>query len=123
MTNIHKHTPNPDHDQNQEHVHEHIHVHEHDHIHTHNHEHTQTRAVINRLSRAIGHLESVKRMVENGQDCSQVLIQLAAVRSALTNTGKIILQDHSEHCIVDAVENQDPVPIEQLKKAIEQFIK
>ncbi len=123
MTNIHKHTPNPDHDQNQEHVHEHIHVHEHDHIHTHNHEHTQTRAVINRLSRAIGHLESVKRMVENGQDCSQVLIQLAAVRSALTNTGKIILQDHIEHCIVDAVENQDPVPIEQLKKAIEQFIK
>ncbi len=115
MTNIHKHTHDPEYDRDQEHVH--------DHTHTHNHEHTQTRAVINRLSRAIGHLESVKRMVESGQDCSEILIQLAAVRSALTNTGKIILQDHIEHCIVDAVENQDPVPIEQLKKAIEQFIK
>ncbi len=103
--------------------HEHPHVADAAHTHPHTHEHTHTRAVINRLSRAIGHLESVKRMVENGQDCSEVLIQLAAVRSALTNTGKIILQDHIEHCIVDAVENDDPVPMEQLKKAIEQFIK
>lgn len=103
--------------------HEHTHVADAAHTHPHTHEHTHTRAVINRLSRAIGHLESVKRMVENGQDCSEVLIQLAAVRSALTNTGKIILQDHIEHCIVDAVENDDPVPMEQLKKAIEQFIK
>ena len=103
--------------------HEHPHVADAAHTHPHTHEHTHTRAVIHRLSRAIGHLESVKRMVENGQDCSEVLIQLAAVRSALTNTGKIILQDHIEHCIVDAVENDDPVPMEQLKKAIEQFIK
>ena len=85
--------------------------------------HTHTQEVIHRLSRAIGHLESVKRMVENGQDCADVLIQLAAVRSALTSTGKIILKDHIEHCIVDAVQNGDQEPMEQLKKAIEQFIK
>lgn len=89
----------------------------------HSHTHTETKAVLNRLSRAIGHLESVKRMVENGQDCADVLIQLAAVRSALTSTGKIILKDHIEHCIVDAVQNGDQEPMEQLKKAIEQFIK
>ena len=89
----------------------------------HSHAHTETKAVLNRLSRAIGHLESVKRMVENGQDCTEVLIQLAAVRSALTNTGKIILKDHIEHCIVDAIQKDDPEPMEQLKKAIEQFIK
>ena len=93
------------------------------HSHTHGHTHTQTRAVINRLSRAIGHLEAVKRMVENGQDCSDVLIQLAAVRSALTNTGKIILKDHLDHCIVDAIEQNDPKSLEQFKKAIDQFIK
>ena len=50
--------------------------------HGHHHSHTQTKAVVNRLSRAIGHLESVKRMVENEQDCAEVLIQLAAVRAA-----------------------------------------
>lgn len=56
----------------------------------HVHSHAHTRAVVNRLSRAIGHLEAVRRMVENGQDCAEVLIQLAAVRSALTSTGKLI---------------------------------
>lgn len=91
--------------------------------HTHHHEHTQTKAVINRLSRAIGHLESVKRMVENGQDCSDVLIQLAAVKSAINNTGKIILKDHIDHCLVDAIETGDTESLEHLHKAIEQFIK
>ena len=64
--------------------------------HGHHHSHEQTKAVLNRLSRAIGHLESIKRMVEDGRDCSEVLIQLSAVKSAINNTGKIILQDHIE---------------------------
>ena len=36
-------------------------------------------------------------MVEDGRDCAEVLIQLAAVRSALNNTAKIILKDHIDH--------------------------
>lgn len=91
--------------------------------HPHHHPHTQTRAVVNRLSRAIGHLEAVRRMVENGQDCAEVLIQLAAVRAALSSTGKIILKDHIAHCLVDAVESGDRETIRQLNKAIDQFIK
>lgn len=91
-------------------------------IHTHTHTHTQTKAVLNRLSRAIGHLESVKKMVEQGRDCSEVLIQLAAVRSALNNTAKVILKDHIEHCMSDAVENGDTDALEQLNRAIEQFM-
>lgn len=95
--------------------------HEHSHGHVHSHQHT--RAVVNRLARAIGHLERVKAMVEEGRDCSEVLIQLAAVRSALNNTGKVILKDHLEHCIVEAVENHDHATIEELNRAIEQFVK
>jgi len=87
----------------------------------HRHEHTQTRAVINRLSRAIGHLESVKRMVEDGRDCSEVLVQLAAVRSALNNTAKIILKDHIEHCLSDVGEG-DSETLMQLNDAIDRFI-
>ena len=75
-----------------------------EHAHAHRHAHAQTKVVIDRLSRAIGPLQAVKRMVERGQDCSEVLIQLSAVRSAINNTGKIILQDHIEHCLVAAVE-------------------
>ena len=74
------------------HSHEHSYMHEHGIPHSHGHVHTNQKAVINRLARALGHLEKVKRMVEEGYDCSEVLVQLAAVRSALDNTGKVILQ-------------------------------
>lgn len=89
----------------------------------HNHEHKNTKAVINRLSRAIGHLESVKKMVEDGRDCSEVLIQIAAVKSAVNNIGKIILQDHINNCVVNAVETGDKKVLEDLNIAIDQFIK
>lgn len=95
----------------------------HTHGHNHTHTHQNTKAVLNRLSRAIGHLESIKRMVEEGRDCSEVLIQLSAVKSALNNTGKVILQDHIEHCIVDAVESGDHEALEELNKAIDRFVK
>ena len=93
------------------------------HQHHHPHVHENKRVVINRLSRAIGHLESVRRMVENGRDCSEVLIQIAAVRSAINNIGKVILQDHIQHCIVDAVEEGDDQAIASLCAAIDKFMK
>lgn len=89
----------------------------------HGHYHQNTKAVINRLSRIIGHLESVKKMVESGRDCSEVLIQLSAVKSAINNTGKVILKDHMEHCIVHAIEEGDNHMIEELNEAIDKFIK
>ena len=92
------------------------------HSHSHGHTHTQTKAVLNRLSRAIGHLESVKRMVEDGRDCTEVLVQLAAVRSALNNTSKIILRDHVDHCIKDAVQSGDIRSIDELNRAIEKLM-
>ena len=92
----------------------------HAHPHVHPHSQTQTRAVVNRLARAIGHLESVKRMVEEERDCTEVLVQLAAVRSALNNTAKIILKDHIEHCITGA--EADASSLQELNDAIDKFI-
>lgn len=107
------------------HAHSHTHVLENGTVvmHTHTHSHEHTKAVLNRLSRAIGHLESIKKMVENGRDCSEVLIQLSAVKAAINNTGKVILQDHIQHCLVDAIESGDRKEIEELNKAIDRFIK
>ena len=103
------------------HNHDGEHTHEHGHSHTHSHSHTQTKAVINRLSRAIGHLESVKRMVESGRDCTEVLVQLAAVRSALNSTAKVILKDHLEHCITDA-DAGEADQLHALNEAIDKFM-
>ena len=91
------------------------------HEHSHGHAHTQTKVVINRLARAIGHLEHVKRMVEEGKDCSEVLVQLAAVRSALNNTAKIIIKDHIEHCITHA-DGGGEESLKELNEAIDKFI-
>ncbi len=91
----------------------------------HNHLHSpeEIKAVSNRLSRAIGHLEAVKRMVEEGKDCSDVLVQLAAVKSAINSTGKYILKSHISHCIVDAVEHGDEDAINKLNDSIDKFVK
>lgn len=102
-----------------QHVHSHGHEHEHSHVHSHQH----TKKVINRLARAGGHLDKVRRMVEQGYDCTEVLIQLSAVIAALNKTGKVILEDHIQNCIVDAVKVGDEKAIEDLKKAIDRFLK
>ena len=95
----------------------------HSHPHAHTHTHAQTKAILNRLSRAIGHLESIRNMVEDGRDCSEVLIQLAAVQSALGAASRVILKDHIEHCIVDAVETGDEHAIDELNHAIDHLLK
>lgn len=86
------------------------------------HPHTSTGAVVHRLSRAIGHLEAVKQMVEAGRDCSDVLLQLAAVKAAVNNIGKLMLKDHIRHCVVDAVERGDGQALEDLSAAIDRFL-
>ena len=108
-----------------EHTHEYLHEHgiAHTHGEGHGHVHENTQAVLNRLSRAIGHLESVRKMVADGRDCSEVLVQIAAVRAAITNVGKVILQDHIQHCIVDAVEHDDREALDALCQAIDKFVK
>ena len=57
------------HEHHHEHHHDHAYMHEHGIAHSHGHVHENQKAVVNRLARALGHLEKVKRMVEEGYDC------------------------------------------------------
>ncbi|MDR2486661.1 MAG: metal-sensing transcriptional repressor [Clostridiales Family XIII bacterium] len=79
--------------------------------------------MLNRLSRAIGHLTAVRGMVEDGRDCAEVLIQLSAVRSAINSTCEVILKDHLEHCVVDAVKTGDEKALAELRHAVELLMK
>lgn len=87
------------------------------------HEHKERKNIINRMSRAIGHLEAIKRMIEEDRDCSEILIQLSAVRSAINNVGKIVLKDHIEHCVLDSVENNDVEALDSFNDALDKFLK
>ena len=91
--------------------------------HSHTHDPKEVRAIINRLKRSIGHLDKVRRMVEDGEDCADVLIQLSAVKSEINNTGKLILKQHMEHCIVEAVRENDQTSIDKMNEAIDRFMK
>lgn len=94
----------------------------HSHNHGHTHDPKEVKAIVNRLAKAVGHLDRVKHMVEEGKDCTEVLIQLAAVKAAISNAGKLILKQHISHCIVDAVEHDDKEAIENLNRAIDQIL-
>jgi DNA-binding FrmR family transcriptional regulator len=94
------------------------------HVHTHTHEHQQRDGVVKRLKRAEGHLSAVRRMVEEGRDCPDILIQLAAVRAALDATAKVVLADHVESCLQDAELNGNTEAAwHDLRRALESFIR
>lgn len=91
--------------------------------HTHTHDPEQVKKIANKLSRSIGHLSKVRSMVENNDDCSDVLIQLAAVKGELNKIGKDIIKQHLEHCLVHAIEDGDLSAVEHMNDAIEKFMK
>ena len=80
--------------------------------------------MINRLSRIEGHVRSIKEMVDSGRDCSEMLIQIAAVQSALQQTGKLILEEHLERCITEAVQDgNQKESLDKFKDALAKFIR
>lgn len=88
---------------------------------SHTHKHTQ--AVINRLSRIEGHIRAVKTMLKEGRSCPDVLIQLAAVRSAVTKASRIVLEDHMESCLYKASGAGAPEKEwESLKEALGKYV-
>lgn len=84
--------------------------------------HEHTKAAIDRLSRAIGHLNAVKGMIQDGRDCSEVLVQLSAVRGELAGVSKVILKDQLSHCVVDAVREGDDGAMERLLSAVDRLL-
>lgn len=106
------------------HGNEHGHSHDKEHGNGHHHHNPEnTKKILNRFSRAIGHMEHVKKMVENEVDCSEVLIQLAAVKSAVNNIGRELLKEHVTHCIIESADNGDEQAIDMLNTALDQFMK
>ena len=117
------------HEQERDHIHESVqereqdreHPHAHPGGYAHFHSPEEKKRQLNRLSRVIGHLQHVKKMIEADEDCADVLTQLSATRSALTGLGKEIMNEHVRHCISHALEDGDTAAVEEFQKAIEKF--
>ncbi len=86
--------------------------------------HTKTRQIVNRLARIQGHVAGVQAMVTQGRPCPDVLTQLAAVRAALDQVGRLVLEDHLAHCVVEAARRGDAHrTLANLNVALRRFIR
>jgi DNA-binding FrmR family transcriptional regulator len=78
---------------------------------------------LNRIARIIGHTISVKHMIEDGRDCSEVLIQLSAVNSALNNLGKELLKGELNEIAQESARTGDQDSLKEMNRLIDTFIK
>lgn len=65
----------------------------------------------------------IKKMVEDDRDSSEVLIQLAAVESAIRSTSRQILRNHMETCVTAAIQQNDEETLSELYRAIDELLK
>jgi DNA-binding FrmR family transcriptional regulator len=65
------------------------------------------RLLTRRLAKASGHLNAVQKMVEDEKYCIDVLNQLKAVQAALDKTAQLMLKQHLNTCVVEAVKADD----------------
>ncbi len=76
----------------------------------------------NRLKRIEGQVRGIMKMVDEDKNCENILIQIAAIKSALHKTGQIILEGHLQHCVIDGIKQGDETEtMKRLASAIEQF--
>ena len=78
-----------------------------------------------RLNRIEGQVRGIKKMVEDGRYCVDILIQLRSVVGALQKVQEIIFRHHIESCVHDSLHSDDladkEAKIEEILKLISQF--
>lgn len=74
-----------------------------------------------RLNRAIGQMNGIKKMLEDNRYCGDVLVQIAAVESALQSVGYIILQEHMETCVVEEIKKGNIEVVDEAVRLIKKL--
>lgn len=78
--------------------------------------------MVNRMARIEGHVHGVREMLITDRDCPEILIQLAAIRSALDGVARLVFEDHMDSCLVDAVETGNAeAKISEIKTAFARY--
>lgn len=75
----------------------------------------------NRLSRMQGQLNGIGRMLDENRYCGDILIQIAAVESALQSFGHLILQEHMETCVQEKIRQGHTEVITETLKLIKKL--
>lgn len=80
------------------------------------------KSLVTRCNRAIGQLNGVKSMIEQGRYCGDVLTQLAAVESAVKAISREVMQDHLETCVVEEIQKGDTEIIDEVMRLFKKFM-
>ncbi|MBF0545545.1 MAG: metal-sensitive transcriptional regulator [Candidatus Riflebacteria bacterium] len=76
-----------------------------------------------RLAKISGHVEGIRRMIAQDKGCVEILQQMKAVMSALDSTRKILLKDHVQHCLAEALEQKTPSSaVEEIEAILSQIL-
>lgn len=83
------------------------------------------RELHNRLRRIEGQVRGLQRMVDEDAYCVEILTQIASVVSASERVALILLEDHVEHCVREAVEDGEKAEekVAELAAAVERFLR
>ncbi len=78
--------------------------------------------VLNRLKTVKGHISGIEKMIDDGMNCGEILMQLGAIRSAINKVSGIVAEHYALQCYDTALEDGAD-PKEELKRAIKALIK
>ena len=87
------------------------------------HAHDVDQALMKRLRRVAGHLDSTIKMVENGRACTDVLQQLSAVIAALNGSRVLLLNNHMDKCLRPVLGAEHRGLVEELEVVLKQAMK
>ena len=80
--------------------------------------------LIIRLNRIEGQVRGIINMIENDKHCSEVLMQVAAAKSALNSLRAVILESYMQDCIKDAMDSgKNAEVIEELMQIVKKYVK
>lgn len=81
----------------------------------------ELRQLQNRLKRMIGQLNGIGKMLEDNRYCGDILVQVAAVESALQAFGYLVLQDHLETCVVEEIRKGNTQVVDEALELIKKL--
>lgn len=82
---------------------------------------TELKQLKNRISRMVGQLNGIGKMLDENRYCGDILTQVAAVESALQSFGYIILQNHMETCVVEEIRKGNDSVVEEAVELVKKL--
>lgn len=79
--------------------------------------------LVNRLNRIAGQVNGVKNMVEDNAYCTDILIQVSAITSALNSFNKELLSEHIRTCVSDDIRNEEYETVDELVNVLQKLMR